>query len=121
MKDKSRDKEFKKIVREQKNGAKTLHGPGDLEASIMSAIPHAVIGLRNRKIIFANESVESVFGWKADELIGKSTRELYRTDEDYEEIGRLFYPALEKQRTYRHEFTCRHKSGRDIRAVSAPP
>ena len=114
MKDKSRDKEFRKIVTEQKQGEKTLHGPGDLEASIMSAIPHAVIGIRNRKIIFANESVESVFGWKADELIGKSTRELYGTDEDYEEIGRLFYPALQKQRTYRHEFTCRHKSGRDI-------
>jgi PAS domain S-box-containing protein len=114
MKDKSRDKEYGKIVREHKKGEKTLHGPGDIEASIMSAIPHAVIGLHNRKIIFANESVESVFGWKADELIGKSTRKLYRTDEDYEEIGRLFYPALEKQRTYRHEFTCRHKSGRDI-------
>ena len=114
MKDKSRDTDYKKIVKEHKKGARTLHGPGDLEASIMSVIPHAVIGLRNRKIIFANESVESVFGWKADELIGKSTRELYRTDEDYEEIGGLFYPALEKQRTYRHEFTCRHKSGRDI-------
>jgi PAS domain S-box-containing protein len=114
MKDKIRDKEFKKILREQKNGEKTLHGPGELEASIMSAIPHAVIGVRNRKIIFANESVESVFGWKANELIGKSTRELYRTDDDYEEIGRLFYPELQKQRTYRHEFTCRHKSGREI-------
>ena len=114
MKDKSRNKEFKKIISEHKKRGKNLKGPGDLENSIMSAIPHAVIGVRNRKIIFANESVESVFGWKADELIGKSTRELYRTDEDYEEIGRLFYPELQKQRTYRHEFTCRHKSGRDI-------
>ncbi len=114
MKDKSRDKEYMKIVREHKKGGKTLHGPRDIESSILSAIPHAVIGLHDRKIIFANESVESVFGWKAHELIGKSTRTLYRTDEDYEEIGRLFHTELEKQKTFSHEFTCRHKDGRDI-------
>jgi PAS domain S-box-containing protein len=114
MKDKRRDKEYMKIVREHKKGEKTLHGPRDIESSILSAIPHAVIGLHDRKIIFANGSVESVFGWKAHELIGKSTRMLYRTDEDYEEIGRLFYPELEKQKTFSHEFTCRHKDGRDI-------
>ncbi len=38
MKDKSRDKEYMKIVREHKKGEKTLHGPRDIEASIMSAI-----------------------------------------------------------------------------------
>ena len=35
-----------------------------LEASILEAIPHAVFGLKNRKIIFANDGVEKVFGWK---------------------------------------------------------
>ncbi len=114
MRDKSRDKEHKKIVAEHKKEEKTLHGLGDLESSIMGAIPHAVIGLHNEKIVFANKSVESVFGWKADELIGKSARELYGTDEDYEEIAGLFYPELEKRRKYGHEFICRHKSGRDI-------
>jgi hypothetical protein len=31
--------------------------------------------------------VRSVFGYDPEELIGKSTRILYRTDEEYEEIG----------------------------------
>jgi PAS domain S-box-containing protein/putative nucleotidyltransferase with HDIG domain len=85
-----------------------------LESSILSAIPHAVIGLENRQIIFANDSVRDVFDWEPEELIGKGTRILYRSDEDFEEIGRRFYPALEKRETYSDEFPCRRKDGKDI-------
>jgi len=66
-----------------------------LEASILDALPVAVVGLRERRVIFANRAVETVFGWKPEELIGKNTRILYRSDEEYEEIGRHFYPVLE--------------------------
>lgn len=83
-------------------------------SSILDSIPHAVVGLRDRRIIFANHAVESVFGWKPEELMGKSTRILYRSDEEYEEIARYAYPALEKERTYSREYPCRHKDGRDI-------
>lgn len=83
-------------------------------SSILDSIPHAVIGLRDRHIIFANYAVETVFGWKPDELIGKTTRVLYRNDEEYEEIGRYAYPVLERERTYSKEYPCRHKDGRDL-------
>ncbi len=85
-----------------------------LEASILDAIPIAVLVLRERSIVFANHAAEDVFGWKPRQLIGKNTRVLYRSDEDYEEIGREFYPVLEKQRTFSREFPCRHRDGRDI-------
>ena len=101
-------------LNEQKKAEESLRDIEALEFSILSAIPHAVIGLRERKIIFANESVKSVFGWKPEELIDKSTRVLYRSDKEYEEIGRSFYPVLETQRTHTEEFTCRHKDGSDI-------
>ncbi|MEN6321266.1 MAG: PAS domain S-box protein [Syntrophaceae bacterium] len=86
----------------------------DIVSSILDSIPHAVVGLRDRQIIFANHAVEAVFGWKPEELMGKNTRILYRNDEEYEEIARYAYPVLEKQRTYSREFPCRHKDGRDI-------
>lgn len=86
----------------------------EIDSSILSAISHAVIGLKERVIYFANESVEKVFGWKPQELIGKKTRILYRNDEEYEEIARIFYPVLEKQRTHIEEFPCRRKDGKDI-------
>jgi len=85
-----------------------------LESSILDAIPHAVIGLENRRIVFANNSVENVFGWKPGEIIGKLTRIFYRSDEAYEEIARRVYPVLEKQNTHIEEFSCVRKDGTEI-------
>lgn len=86
----------------------------ELMVAILDAIPLAVLGMKERRIIFANNAVETVFGWQPEELVGQSTRILYRTDEDYEEIARRFYPALERQRTHIDEFPCRRKDGQDI-------
>ncbi len=86
----------------------------ELQSSILSAIPHAVIGLKERTIFFANDAVERVFGWKPQEIIGKKTLIFYRNQEDYEEIGRRFYPLLEKQRTHIEDFPCKRKDGKEI-------
>ena len=85
-----------------------------LEASILEAIPHAVIGLQDRRIIFANDGVQTVFGRNAQDVIGKSVRLFYRSDADYEEIARVLYGALEKHRTFQMEFTCRREDGTDV-------
>lgn len=85
----------------------------ELESSILDAISHTVIGLKNRIIIFANNAVEEVFGWKPQEVIGKSTRLFYKTDEEYKRLGSL-YAALEKQRLFSSEVYCRHRDGRSM-------
>jgi PAS domain S-box-containing protein len=86
----------------------------DLLFAILDAIPHAILGLKDRMIISANHAVETVFGWQPEELVGQSIRVLYRSEEEYEEISKRFYPALEQRRTYFDEFPFRHKDGRDI-------
>ncbi len=86
----------------------------EMESSILDAIPHAVIGLENRKIVFANDSVKTVFGWEPEEVIGKSTRIFYRSDEDFEKIGKHFYPVLEHDETHSEEFPCLAKDGTPI-------
>jgi len=91
-----------------------MHGSGVLLSSILDAVPDAILGIRGRDISFSNHAVEAVFGWKIEELVGRSTRILYRSDEEYEEIGRQFYPVLESQRTFDALFPCRHRSGKDI-------
>jgi len=101
-------------INERKEAEESIRKLEALESSLLSAIPHAIVGLQNRKIIFANDAVASVFGREPEELIGKSTRILYRNDNEYEEIGKNFYPVLQKQRTHSEEFPCRHKDGRDI-------
>jgi diguanylate cyclase (GGDEF)-like protein/PAS domain S-box-containing protein len=85
-----------------------------LESSVLRAIPHAIVGLKNRRIILANDSVESVFGWKPEEVIGQSTRIFYRSEEEFVSVGNLFYPVLRKQRVFHEEFPCRKKDGTEI-------
>ena len=99
---------------EQKEARSRLEELEALESSILDAIPHAVIGLHKRVFIFANNAVRQVFGWRPEELIGKNVRLLYRSEEDYDEIARLFYTALETQRTYSTEFPAKRKDGREI-------
>lgn len=107
-------------ITEQVESQKKLEELEALEASILEAMPNAVIGLRNRRIIFANDGVDVVLGWKAQEIIGKSTRILYRSDKDYDEIAHLMYDVMESRRTANMEFRCRHKDGSEIEcAISA--
>jgi PAS domain S-box-containing protein/putative nucleotidyltransferase with HDIG domain len=101
-------------IKERHRTEESLREMEALESSILSAIPHAVMGLRDRVIIFANESVRDVFGWSPAELIGNSTRVLYRSDEDYEEIGKYLYPIIAVEKTHSMEFPCRRKDGTDI-------
>jgi len=98
----------------QKEARNRLEELEALESSILDAIQHGVVGLHNRRFIFANNAVQAVFGWRPEELIGKSVRLIYCSDGDYEEIARRFYDNLEKQRTYSTEFPCRHKDGHDL-------
>ena len=108
------DKNFQLKVSKFKQVNKKLWENESLKLSILSAIPHAVVGLKEREIVFANKSVESVFGWKPEELIGKNTRILYRSDKEYKDIGQKFYFRLKEQQTYAEEFPCRRKNGQDI-------
>ena len=101
-------------ITEQIESQRKLEELEALEASILDAIPNAVVGLQNRRIIFANNGVETVFGWQAQDLIGKSTRIFYRSDREYEGVAQLLYAIMEKQRTATMEFPCRRKDGRDI-------
>jgi PAS domain S-box-containing protein len=85
-----------------------------LQNALLDALPIAVMGMQARRIVLANHAVEDVFGWKPEELIGRSTRVLYRSDEDSEHIGKSVYRALKKQRTFKTEFPCRRKGGKNI-------
>ncbi len=86
----------------------------EVRSSILRAIPHAVLGLKEGTVIFANDAVEAVFGWKPEDLIGRGTRVLFRSNEEYEETGNHFYHELEKRKTLSEEHRFRHKDGRDL-------
>lgn len=101
-------------ITEQKEAKETLRELDALKSSILDAIPQAVVGLQNRKINFANTAVQEVFGWRPEDLIGKSVTVFYRNEKEADEIARYFYTTLEHQRTFVSEFRCRHKDGHDM-------
>ena len=104
-------------ITEQKEAQSKLAELEALEASILESIPHAVIGLRDRKIFFANDGVEKVFGWKPKELIGREPRLLCRTREEFEVIDKLLYSTLERRRTFAVEYPCLRKDGAEIQCT----
>ena len=84
------------------------------KSSILDAIPYAVLGVNERVIIFANDATEAVFGWPPDTLIGKSTRVLYRSEEEFREIAALFNPPAGELLNFSREFVCRKSCGADF-------
>ncbi|MCX5830123.1 MAG: PAS domain S-box protein [Deltaproteobacteria bacterium] len=101
-------------VTEMREVREKLEEMRKLESSILEAIPHAVLGLKNRRVVFANNAVEKVFGWRPEEIIGRETRVLYKCDEDYRDMGRRLYELLAQQRTCELEVVCRHREGHEI-------
>ena len=101
-------------ITERKEASRRLEELEALESSILDAIPQAILGLHQRRINFANSAVKTVFGWHREELVGRTIRLLYRSEDDADKIGLLFYSTLEHQRTFETEFPCRRKDGRDI-------
>jgi len=102
------------VITARKKVEEALTASEQLKASILDTVPHAIFVLKNRTITYANRGAQTVFGWPPGELVGRSTRVLYPTDDEYERIGRDTYTALEEHRTFSEEFNCRHKLGHDI-------
>ncbi|MBN2515571.1 MAG: PAS domain S-box protein [Deltaproteobacteria bacterium] len=103
-------------ITEMKEAQNKLEQLEKLEASILTSVPHALFGVENREIFFANESMETVFGWTVEELIGQKTRILFRTDQEHKDYGELLYSELEKKECYifewEHPFV--RKDGKEI-------
>lgn len=68
---------------------------------------HAPLGIvitSHRKIVNANKFMYDALGYKESDLIGKSTRILYMTDDEYNRIGELIvkYPEFTSIVNMRH-------------------
>ena len=87
---------FIRDIRDRKRAEKVIKESDELGKSILMSVPHGLFGVENRSIFFANAAMENVFGWKPEELIGKSTRILFRNEEEWKEYGAKLYSWLRK-------------------------
>jgi PAS domain S-box-containing protein len=84
----------------------------------LSILNNSVVGivlLSKRKILQANNKMAEMFGYDSpQELIGKYTRAFYRSDKDYEEIGKRCYPVIFGGGEYREELIGKRKDGSEF-------
>jgi PAS domain S-box-containing protein len=95
------------------------------EASISSILRAAPIGIgvvSDRVITHANERLCEMTGYTKDELVGRSARILYPTDEDYQFVGSEKYRQIQERGTGTVETRWITKGGsvRDILLSSTP-
>ena len=79
--------------------------------SILKALPVGVGLVSNRVFLQVNEKMCEMTGYSKEELIGKSSKMLYLTDEDYEYVGRVKYAQLRERGSETMETRWRRKDG----------
>ncbi len=100
------------MVVDRKQKLKKIQKAEELLQGILSSSPLGMALVEDRVIKWTNEAMAKIFGYEgADEFIGKSTRILYVSDEEYKEIGRLVYGELEKGRPFETDTKFRRRDG----------
>jgi diguanylate cyclase (GGDEF)-like protein/PAS domain S-box-containing protein len=73
-----------------------------------------IVKLHERTAIWQNKALGKIFGYSFEELVGKSSRILYHSEEQFETLGKAAYPILAQGGTYRTQLEMRHKNGSAI-------
>ncbi len=71
----------------------------------------AIALVKDRYFTWANATMHQIFGYDPDELIGKSTRILFLSDQDYEDFAQALYETLQKQQIYTGTTVQKRKDG----------
>jgi PAS domain S-box-containing protein len=81
------------------------------QRAIFAASPHGVAMFENRRIVLASPSFERMFGYGAGEMLGQGARILFRSDEDFVEIGRQVYESTARTGTFTYEKLMQRRDG----------
>ncbi|MFH2219040.1 MAG: PAS domain S-box protein [Pseudomonadota bacterium] len=109
-------------VTERKQAEETLRGSEATLKSIFRAAPIGIGMVADRVIKQANERLCKMTGYSREELLGKSARMVYPSDEEYEYVGREKYTQISKRGTGTVETRWQRKDGKviDILLSSTP-
>ncbi len=107
--------ERKRVERAFRERERTLN-------SILAAAPVGIGLSRNRIMTWASDNLLKMLGYSPHELVGKSTRILYESEEEYQRAGQANYRAILEQGSGSVETRWVRRNGRamDILLSSAP-
>lgn len=98
-------------ITERMRSAKKIRELLEEQSSMLNSNIVGIVRLADRKIAWCNERFASFFGYTQDELIGKLTRIIYATDEEFKAFGRAAYPAMKNGEVVREQLRLCHKDG----------
>jgi PAS domain S-box-containing protein len=90
--------------------------------SLYRAVPIGLAVLKNRFFLAVNERLAEITGYSIDDLLSNSSRCLYHSDEDFENVGKFLYHTPDESGRGYVETRFRHKNGstRHISLFAAP-
>lgn len=105
----------KETLRSLSEAQAKLSRAKNMYAAILNNSLVGIILLSKRHIIQANKKMAELFGYGSpDEMLGNLTRILYRSDEDFKEIGKIVYSALAEGKEARLELLGKRKDGSEF-------
>ena len=87
--------------------------------SIFRVAPTGIGVVKNRVLLYVNPKICEMIGYSQEELIGKSARMLYATQEEFEFVGREKYMQIAKHDTGSVETVWQKKDGSLINIILA--
>lgn len=81
------------------------------QKTILDTVSAGICLLREDQIQWVNPAFESIFGCRADEVIGRDTAEFYANVADFQRVTRDGYQKLAQISTYATEVLLRRRSG----------
>jgi PAS domain S-box-containing protein len=101
-------------ITESKQTEAALHQTLREVAAIMQNAPVSIIFTRDRRMVRYNPKFAEMYGFKGDEGVGLPARLLYRSDEEYDALGRQAAPRLSQGQPFQTELWMRRQDGTDI-------
>jgi len=92
------------------------------QEAIFTASPYGIAVFRDRRFVVSSPSFERLFGYGTGEVVGRSSRVLFGSDEQFEQIGAQVYAATGGGGHHSYEVPLRRKDGSEFwcRVTAAP-
>jgi PAS domain S-box-containing protein len=65
--------------------------------SILNAAPTGIGLVKNRVFSWVSQHMSAMLGYSADDLVGRSARILYESEEEFDRVGRVKYPEIKER------------------------
>ena len=82
-----------------------------LEKTLNNLSEVVLVADRDRRVIMTNKTLEKVFGYKPEDLIGKSTQLLHQSPESFAKLAESGKSELEKNGIFQTGYTMKRNDG----------